>query len=143
MMSIAYQSAAVYLFWATGKLSCLSLIALHPSLSICRRVNRSRELCHIRAFEGADFADAAFSHLVDPEDRMQRKISAFHALEFRFHFLLGWVDHHGGAFPEHQFLHLYKSEQRSMADLSGVNFVDLPLIDEHDLKNVTGGHIGA
>ena len=45
-----------------------------------------------------------------------------------------------GALAEHEVLHLDEPEQVAMADLAGVDLVNLALIHEHNAENVTGCH---
>ncbi len=54
--------------------------------------------------------------------------------------LLARVQDHGGAFPEDQLLDLDEPEQATLAHFPGVHLVNLALVHEHNLENVTGCH---
>ena len=45
-----------------------------------------------------------------------------------------------GTLAEDQLFHLDESEQPALADLTGINLVNLALVHEHNLENVTGCH---
>ena len=50
------------------------------------------------------------------------------------------VQHDGGALPEHELLHFDEAEEPPVADLAGIDLVNLALIHKEDFENVTGGH---
>jgi hypothetical protein len=74
---------------------------------------------------------------------VQWQIRAFHTLEFSFHLLLGRIDDDRGALAENELLDFDEAEQRAVADLAGIDLVDLALVDKNDLENVTGCHLAA
>ena len=106
-----------------------------------RRIQRHRKLRDVGArLQGGDLADAVLLHLIDAQHRMHGQEGALDPGELALDALLGRVDHHRGALPEHQFLHLDEAEQLAVADLAGVHLVNLALIHEHNPENVTGCH---
>jgi hypothetical protein len=128
----------------SGRVSILeSRRSSGSSLPVGGRINWSWELCHIRAVDGAYFADAAFADLVDAQNRMHRKVGTLYSFEFCLHFLFRRVDDDGRSLAEYKLFNFYEAEQGSVADFSCVNLIDLPLIRKNNLKNVTGSHIGA
>jgi hypothetical protein len=47
---------------------------------------------------------------------------------------------HGGTLAEHQLFDLDETEQATLAHFPGINLVNLALVHEHNLENVTGCH---
>ncbi len=72
---------------------------------------------------------------------MQRQVRALDAREFRLDLLFRRVDDHARPLAEDQFLDLDEAEHLAMADLAGVDLVDLALVVEDHLENVTRGHL--
>ncbi len=50
------------------------------------------------------------------------------------------IQDHRGALPKDQLFNLDESEQPALAHLTGINLVNLALVHEHNLENVTGCH---
>src|SRR5262245_53653705 len=113
------------------------LSASPASLLIARRIHRHRKRRDVRPLEGGDLAHALLAHLVHAQHRMHRQIGTFDTVEFSFDLLFRRIDHYGGALAEHQLLDLDEAEQRTMADLARIDLVDLALVNENDLENVT------
>src|SRR5688572_33228954 len=112
---------------------------LHARVA-ARGIQVDRELGDVAPLERADLADALLPDLVDADDRVQRQVAALDPGKLGLDALLGRVENYAAALPEHQFLDLDEAEEVAMADLAGVDLVDLALVDEHDPEYVTGGH---
>src|SRR5690349_1930972 len=82
--------------------------------------------------ERADLGSAGLVDLVDADHRVHRDVAAHDAFELGLELFLARVDHDARLFAEHQLLDLDESQQRTMADVAGVDLVDLPLVHEGD-----------
>ncbi len=71
---------------------------------------------------------------------MHGQHGALDAREFGLDAFLGGVEDHRSTFPEYQLFDLDEPEQAPLADLAGINLVNLALVHEHNLENVTGCH---
>jgi len=70
------------------------------------------------------------------------QIGAFHIVKFGLDFLLGRVHDDRGALAKDQLLDLDEAKQAAVTDLAGIDLVDLALIHEQNLENVTRCHLG-
>ena len=68
---------------------------------------------------------------------MQRQVTSLDAGEFGLDALLRRVQDDAAALAEDDLLDLDEAEQPAMADLTGLNLVDLALIGEDDPEYVT------
>src|SRR5688572_2211206 len=106
-----------------------------------RRIQAHRELRDVAAFECADLADALFLHFVDSQDGMHGQHGALDVRELGLDALLARIHDHGGALAEYQFLDFNEAKQATLAHFAGVDLVNLALVHEHNLENVTGCHL--
>ena len=86
---------------------------------------------------------ALLAYLVDAHDGLHRHIGPFDVGKFGFQLFLGRIDQQGGLFAEHQLLDLDETEHATMADLAGVDLIDLALVEEgHTVKTLGTAHTG-
>src|SRR6187399_346655 len=109
-------------------------------LAAGRRVHGHRKRSDVAAFQCADLGLPLLLHLVDAQDGMHREHGALDAGEFGLDAFLARIQDHGGTLTENQLFHLDESEQPALTDLTGINLVNLALVHEHNLENVTGCH---
>src|SRR6185295_13140492 len=104
-------------------------------------VHPQRELRDVAAaFERADLGLALLLHFVDAQDRVHRQHRALDPGELGLDAFLARVQDDGRALPENQLFNLDEPEQATLAHLAGINLVNLALVHEHNLENVTGCH---
>src|SRR5882672_661011 len=105
-----------------------------------RRVHRHRKLADIAALDAHDLAHALLLHFVDSQDRVQGQICTLYTGKFGLNLLFGRIDHDARTLAKNKFLDLDKTKKRAMAHLARIDLVDLALVHEHHLENVTGSH---